>query len=164
MEAIPLDEQDRTKWDHALIAEGVELVSGALKRGAVGPYQLQAAVAAVHNEAKSADETDWPQIVVLYELLIRMTDNPMARLNHAVAVAMVHGPQQGLELLSALEQDVRLRNHHRFYAVRGHLWERAGDLGRAVADYQSAALKTGSLPERNYLLSKAAGLRDRNTS
>jgi predicted RNA polymerase sigma factor len=158
-EVIPLDEQDRTRWDRSLIAEGVELLTTVLKQGSVGPYQLQAAVAAVHDEAPSASETDWPQIVAFYDLLMRMSDNPVVRLNHAVAVSMVQGPQSGLALLEELEKEDRLRQHHRFYAVRAHLKEKVGQNERAAEDYEAAAVKTASLPERKYLLAQAARVR-----
>jgi RNA polymerase sigma factor (sigma-70 family) len=158
-EAIPLDKQDRSLWDRSQIAEGVELISGALKRGAVGPYQLQAAIGAVHDEAATARETDWPQIVALYSVLKRMSDNPMVRLNHAVAVAMVHGPAEGLRLIDELDASGRLGGHHRLHAVRGHLLEMAEELKGAIESYQAAAVRTASLPERNYLLAQAARLR-----
>ncbi|MCU1327187.1 MAG: polymerase subunit sigma-24 [Bryobacterales bacterium] len=157
-EMIPLPEQDRLKWDRGQIAEGVELLSEALSRGTVGPYQLQAAVAALHDEAVTHEATDWPQILVLYELLRRMSDNPMVSVNHAVAFAMVHGPAAGLELLHTLEADPRLAANHRLAAVRAHLLEMSGEFKRAVLEYQAAAAKTASLPERNYLLGKAAAL------
>jgi RNA polymerase sigma factor (sigma-70 family) len=158
-EIIPLDKQDRSLWDRSLIAEGVELISAALKRGAVGPYQLQAAIAAVHDEAASASETDWPQILALYTVLKRMVDNPMVILNHAIAVAMVHGPQEGLRLIAELDATGRLRDHHRLYAVRGHLLEMAQESTGAIENYLAAAARTASLPERNYLLAQAARLR-----
>jgi predicted RNA polymerase sigma factor len=157
-ELIPLDEQDRALWDRQLIAEGIALVSEALPMGAVGPYQLQAAIAAVHSEAPSTDETDWRQILMLYDLLLRMADNPVVALNRAIAVAMVEGPERGLELLALLEQDTRIRGSHRVDAVRGHLLERAGDRQRAVTHYLAAAEATASEPERNYLRLKAARL------
>ena len=157
-ELIPLDEQDRSLWDARRIEEGVALVTRALSRGAVGPYQLQAAVAAVHDEAPRAEDTDWPQILALYGVLERMSDNPMVSLNRAIAAAMVHGPAAGLELLAALDADPRLRGHHRLDAVRAHLHETAGDAERAVAHYRAAAERTASAPERNYLLVKAARL------
>jgi predicted RNA polymerase sigma factor len=153
-------EQDRTLWDRADIAEGVELVTGALSKGSVGAYQLQAAIAAVHDEASRAEDTDWPQILALYGLLRRMPDNPMVELNHAIAVAMVQGPGAGLELLKTLDVEGRLAGHYRLDAVRAHLLELAGDSLSAVACYQRAASGTASLPERNYLLSKAARLRE----
>ena len=157
-ELIPLAEQDRALWDRQQIAEGVALISATLPKGSVGPYQLQAAIGAVHDEASGAEDTDWPQILALYNLLIRMTDNPMVALNRAIAVAMVHGAANGLELLDALNADARLANHHRLDAVRAHLLELAGDLKGAVINYRTAASKTGSLPERNYLLTQAARL------
>jgi len=119
---------------------------------------LQAAIAAVHDEAARAEDTDWPQILALYDLLRRMADNPMVVLNHAIAAAMVHGPTKGLELVDALKADARVANHHRLDAVRAHLLEMAGDREGAVKHYRAAAGKTGSLPERNYLLMQAARL------
>ena len=157
-ELIPLALQDRALWDKQQIAEGVALISATLPKGSVGPYQLQAAIAAVHDEAARADDTDWPQILALYDLLRRMSDNPMVRLNHAIAAAMVHGPTMGLKLLDALAADARVAEHHRLDAGRAHLLELAGDRERAVRHYRSAAGKTGSLPERNYLLTQAARL------
>jgi predicted RNA polymerase sigma factor len=124
----------------------------------VGHYQLQAAIAAVHDEAARAEDTDWPQILALYELLKRMSDNPMVSLNYAIAVAMVHGPAKGLNLLVALKLDSRLANHHRLDAVGAHLLELAGDTESATEHYRAAATKTASLPERNYLLAQAARL------
>ena len=157
-ELIPLDEQDRALWDRGLIAEGVALVTGALSKGSIGSYQLQAAIAAVHDEAARAEDTDWPQILALYTLLRRMAANPMVALNHAIAAAMVHGPAVGLELLRALDTDDQLRGHYRLDAVRAHLLEMAGDAERALAHYRAAAERTASLPERNYLNTKAARL------
>ncbi len=156
---IPLDEQDRSLWNREAIAEGIALISATLPRGAVGEYQLQAAIAAVHDEAEKAEDTDWPQILALYTVLERMTENPMVALNRAVAVAMVNGPRAGLELLAPLEQDARLKSGHRLDTVRAHLLERAGDLAAAEQLYRAAALKTTSVPERNYLITKAARLR-----
>ncbi len=158
-ELIPLDEQDRGLWDRAAIAEGVALVTAAFARGGgVGPYQLQAAIAAVHDEAPSAAATDWPEILALYGVLERMVDNPMVALNRAIAVAMVHGPRAGLERLGALDADERLKGHHRLEAVRAHLHEMAGDREEAVARYQVAAARTTSLPEQRYLVERAARL------
>jgi len=157
-ELIPLAQQDRALWDRQQIAEGVALISATLPKGSVGPYQLQAAIAAVHDEAARAEETDWSQILALYDLLTRMSDNPMVMLNHAIAAAMVHGPTKGLKLLDALTSDAHLADHHRLDAVRAHLLERAGDREGAVRHYRAAAGKTGSLPERNYLLTQAARL------
>jgi predicted RNA polymerase sigma factor len=155
---IPLQEQDRRLWDRQQIAEGVALVSAALGRGAVGPYQLQAAVAAIHDEAERVEDTDWPQILALYGLLERMSDNPMVTLNRAIAVAMVHGPQQGLAVLDALEKDARLAESHRLDAVRAHLLELAGDPAGAIASYRRAASRTTSLPEQRYLMGRIARL------
>ena len=155
---IPLAQQDRALWDRQQIAEGIALITATLPKRSVGPYQVQAAIAAVHDEATRADDTDWPQILALYEVLRRMSDNPMVALNHAIAAAMVHGTAKGLELLDALKADTRLADHHRMDAVRAHLLELAGDSNGAVRHYRSAASKTGSLPERNYLLMQAARL------
>jgi RNA polymerase sigma factor (sigma-70 family) len=155
---IPLAEQDRTRWDAELIAEGVELVVGALARGPVGAYQLQAAIAAVHAEAPSAEATDWPQILGLYDLLERVAPNPMVTLNRAIAVAMVDGPRAGLALLATLDGDDRLARHHRLAATRAHLLELAGETAQARAAYRLGARGTLSLPERRYLEARAARL------
>jgi RNA polymerase sigma factor (sigma-70 family) len=157
-ELIPLTEQDRSLWDQHAIAEGIALLTGALEKGAIGSYTLQAAIAAVHDEAPRAADTDWPQILALYDLLKHMSDNPMVLLNHAVAAAMVHGPSAGLDLLRALDADSRLASHHRLDAVRAHLLELSGDPIAAIASYRKAAAKTASIPERNYLLMQAARL------
>ena len=157
-ESVPLPKQDRTLWDQSKISEGVALLTAVLAKGAIGPYQLQAAVAAVHDEAARADDTDWPQILALYELLQRMSDNPMVMLNRAIAAAMVHGPSKGLELLKMLDSDPRLAGHHRLDAVRAHLLEMAGDHESAAKHYRTAAARTTSVPERNYLLTQAARL------
>ena len=157
-ELIPLTKQDRTLWDQGEISEGIALLTAALSKGSVGEYQLQAAIAAVHDEAARAEETDWPQIMALYELLKRMSENPMVALNHAIAVAMVHGPSKGLELLGALDSDPRIAGHHRLNAVRAHLLEMAGDCQAAIRHYRIAARRTTSTPERNYLLTQAARL------
>ena len=157
-ELIPLDEQDRSRWDQAKIAEGVALVTEALPRGDVGPYQLQAAIAAVHDEAASAGATDWPQILALYDLLLRISDNPVVALNHAVAVAMTHGPGAGLERLGRLETDRRIAGDHRLEAVGAHLLEMAGQHQAARAAYQAAAQRTMSLPHQRYLNARAARL------
>jgi RNA polymerase sigma factor (sigma-70 family) len=157
-ELISLAEQDRSLWDRRAIDEGVALVTASLSRGSVGAYQLQAAIAAIHDEAPRAEDTDWPQIAALYRLLERMSDNPMVSLNHAVAVAMVEGPHAGLALLTRLDADPRLAGHYRLDAVRAHLYEMAGDRDRAVAHYQAAAGSTASIPERNYLTTRAARL------
>jgi RNA polymerase sigma factor (sigma-70 family) len=155
---VPLAEQERSRWSRPAIEEGVALVSDALARSVLGPYQLQAAIAAVHAEAPSAEATDWPQILGLYELLARLAPNPMVALNHAVAVAMVHGPRAGLDRLAALDADDRLAAHHRLDAVRAHLLEMAGDPAAARASYRAAARGTTSLPERRYLEGRAARL------
>jgi predicted RNA polymerase sigma factor len=155
---IPLDEQDRTLWDRRQIAEGVALVSDALSKASIGLYQLQAAIAAVHDEAARVEDTDWPQILALYGLLKRMSDNPMVTISHAIAAAMVEGPAVGLELLTVLDGDARMNGHYRLDAVRGHLFEMAGDHESAIAHYRAAADATTSIPERNYLIGKAARL------
>src|SRR5205085_10327452 len=134
-ELIPLDEQDRSLWDRPVIREGVALISQTLSQGAIGAYQLQAAIAAVHDEAARPEDTDWPQILALYGLLERMSDNPMVTLNRAIAVAMVEGPAAGLGMLDAIAEDGRLADNHRLDAVRGHLLERAGDRDGAVRHY-----------------------------
>ena len=157
-ELISLAEQDRTMWNRDEIVEGVALVSAALLRGRVGPYQLQAAIAAVHDEAARVEDTDWPQILALYTVLKALGDNPMVTLNHAVAAAMVNGPAAGLELLRPLDADDRMRRHHRLDAVRAHLFEMQGDRESAIAHYQAAADRTASLPERRYLQMRAARL------
>ena len=157
-EIIPLDEQDRTLWDRAAIAEGTELVTRAIAKGAVGAYQLQAAIAACHDAAPRAEDTDWAEILALYGLLERMSDNPIVALNRAVALAMVQGPQAGLAQLKALDADPRIAEHHRLAAVRAHLHERAGNARDAIALYRLAADRTASTPERNSLLMKAAKL------
>jgi RNA polymerase sigma factor (sigma-70 family) len=155
---IPLAEQDRRLWDRAAIQAGVALVTGTLRQAPLGPYQLQAAIAALHAEAERAQDTDWPQIAALYELLERSWPNPMVTLNHAVAVAMLRGPQAGLELLEPLDGDDRIAGHHRLDAVRGHLLEMAGDAAAARSSYRLAARRTTSLPERRYLEGRAARL------
>jgi RNA polymerase sigma factor (sigma-70 family) len=163
-ELIPLDEQDRTLWDQEEISEGTALLTTALSLGSIGTYQLQAAIAAVHDEAARADDTDWPQILALYDLLKRMSDNPMVVLNHAVAAAMVQGPAKGLELLEPLDADPRLAGHHRLDAVRAHLLEMAGNPEAAITNYRIAAGRTTSTPERNYLLAQAARLSESRTN
>ncbi|HYU03017.1 MAG TPA: sigma-70 family RNA polymerase sigma factor [Jatrophihabitantaceae bacterium] len=155
---IPLAEQDRALWNQDSIAQGVALVSGALTGGPLGPYQLQAAIAAIHDEAPAAADTDWPQILALYELLEQVSDNPIVTLNNAVAEAMVDGPRAGLQLLNALDADERLAGHHRLDAVRAHLLEMAGERDEARASYQLAARRTTSLTEQRYLDARAARL------
>ena len=159
-ELITLAQQNRSLWDRQQIAEGIALLSTALPKGSVGPYQLQAAIAAVHDEAGCAEDTDWPQILALYELLKRMSDNPMIVLNHAIAAAMVHGPKKGLELLNLLDSDTRLAERHRLEAVRAHLLEMTGDHEAAIRHYRIAASRATSMPERNYLIMQAARLSD----
>ena len=155
---VPLDLQDRGRWNRQLIAEGTSLVDAALERGPAGPYQVQAAIAAVHDQAARPEDTDWPQILALYDLLETLAPNPMVTLNRAVAVAMVRGPRDGLEVLATLDADPRMAGHHRLYAVRAHLLERAGEPGAAMAAYREAARLTSSLPERRYLDAQAARL------
>jgi RNA polymerase sigma factor (sigma-70 family) len=157
-ELIPLADQDRTLWSPEFIREGVELVTRALSRTSLGPYQIQAAIAAVHDEAPRAKDTDWPQVLALYRLLDRISPNPMVTLNQAVAVAMVEGPRAGLDLLATLDPDDRMAGHHRLDAVRAHLLEMAGDLDGARAGYRAAARRTTSLPEQRYLENRAARL------
>jgi predicted RNA polymerase sigma factor len=157
-ELIPLDEQDRALWDRHAIDEGLALVETAMSSGSVGEYQLQAAIAALHDEAPRAADTDWPQILALYGVLQRMSDNPVVALNHAIATAMVDGPRAGLALLEALDKDNRVAGSHRLIAVRAHLLERAGEPQSAIPLYREAAAKTTSTPERNYLLMRAARL------
>jgi predicted RNA polymerase sigma factor len=156
---MPMAEQDRTLWDHALIAEGAALVESALPRTPrFGPYLLQAAIAAVHSEATRAEDTDWPEIVALYRLLLGISDNPVVTLNYAVAVAMVDGPAAGLALLEPLDADNRMTEQHRLAAVRAHLLEMSGDVAAAREHYLDAARRTTSLPEQAYLQAKAAAL------
>jgi RNA polymerase sigma factor (sigma-70 family) len=155
---VPLAEQDRQKWDQAQISEGIALISAALPQGEVGPYQLQAAIAAVHDEATTMADTDWPQILGLYDLLERTAPNPFTALNRAVAVAMVHGPDAGLEVIATLAAEKRMAQHHRLLAARAHMQELAGDTDAAAADYLDAARRATSLPERRYLALQATRL------
>jgi RNA polymerase sigma factor (sigma-70 family) len=161
-ELIPLDKQDRALWDQGEISEGLALITATLAKGSISAYQLQAAIAAIHSEAAKAEDTDWPQILALYELLKHMSNNPMVMLNHAIATAMVRGPSEGLRLLTVLDEDGRLTGHHRLAAVRAYLLEMAGDSSGATAHYRLAAEWTTSLPERNYLLTQVARLSDRS--
>ena len=163
-ELITLDKQDRTLWDKTEIDEGMELLTAALSKGSVGLYQLQAAIAAVHDEAARAEETDWPQILALYELLKRVSPSPMVTLNHAIAAAMVHGASKGLQLLKTLDTDTRLTGHYRLDAVRAHLLEMVGDYQGAIEHYRIAARRTTSIPEQNYLMTQAARLDDSRRS
>jgi predicted RNA polymerase sigma factor len=161
-ELIPLAEQSRTLWDQALIAEGVALLDRAVGKGAVGEYRLQAAIAAVHDQAPRADETDWQQILALYGLLEQLTGNPVVTLNRAVAAAMAHGPAAGLAMLDTVDE--RLAGHYRLDAVRAHLLEMAGDTEAALVHYRAAASRTTSLPEQRYLTRRAAHLNMDSTS
>jgi RNA polymerase sigma factor (sigma-70 family) len=157
---VPMAEQDRSLWNAEYIAEGVALITAALPEGVVGPYQLQAAIAAIHDESPNAEATDWPQIVALYELLMQISDNPVVALNHAVAVAMARGARSGLDLLDALAGDERLAQDHRLYSVRAHLLEMSGDRPTARAAYLAAAQRATNLPQQRYLHSRAAQLTD----
>nr|WP_067137308.1 sigma-70 family RNA polymerase sigma factor [Microtetraspora malaysiensis] len=157
-ELVPLAEQDRGRWSRAMIDEGIALLTAALPRRRPGPYQLQAAIAAVHAEAGRFEDTDWAQIVALYQVLDRLADNPVVTLNRAVAVAMLSGPAAGLAVLETVARDQRMAGHHRLHAVRGHLLEEAGEKTAAIAEYRTAARLTTSLPERRYLLTRAARL------
>jgi RNA polymerase sigma factor (sigma-70 family) len=156
---VPLADQDRALWDRTQIEEGVGIIGDTLGRGAIGPYQLQAAIAAIHDEAPSADETDWPQILALYDVLEQVSPGPVVTLNRAVAVAMVDGPRAGLALLGTLDADDRMTHTHRLEAVRGHLLELAGDPDAARESYRRAARMTASVPEQRYLAMRAARLR-----
>jgi RNA polymerase sigma factor (sigma-70 family) len=155
---VQLDDQRRELWNSAQISEGIELLTRTLGKAPVGPYQLQAAIAAVHDEAATAAETDWPQILALYEVLEQVSPGPVVTLNRAVAVARVHGPRAGLALVGTLDKDERMRHNHRLEAVRAHLLERAGDIDAARKSYELAARMTASLPERRYLALRAARL------
>jgi RNA polymerase sigma factor (sigma-70 family) len=155
-ELIPLADQDRSVWNGELIAEGVELISDAWRKGSVGEYQVQAAIAAVHDQAPRVEDTDWREILGLYGLLERITRNPMVSLNRAIAAAMVDGPAAGLALLEPLTEP--LGEHHRLHAVRAHLLEMAGETDAAIAEYRTAAARTSSVPERDYLTTQAARL------
>ncbi|GAA4451559.1 RNA polymerase sigma factor [Phytohabitans houttuyneae] len=159
-ELVPMAEQDRSRWNAAYIAEGVALISATLPKGTPGPYQVQAAIAAVHDEAPHAEATDWPQILALYEVLMEMSDNPVVALNHAVAVAMARGARAGLDLLGELEADDRIARDHRLHAVRAHLLEMAGERAAARASYELAAGRTTSPPQQRYLNARAARLAD----
>jgi len=153
---VPLAEQDRDRWDRAAIAEGIALVTESLGRRRPGPYQLQAAISAVHAEAGSYDDTDWPQILALYGVLDRLADDPMVTLNRAVALAQVAGPDAALSLVEKAAADPRVAGHHRVHSVRAHLLQAAGRLDEAAEQYRTAARRTLSTPERQYLLRRAA--------
>jgi predicted RNA polymerase sigma factor len=156
---VPLDEQDRTKWDRQLIDEGMVLVKAALAGPALGPYQLQAAIAATHADAATARETNWPQVHALYLILERIAPNPMVTLNRAIALAEINGPQAGLALLAALDKDERMAGHHRLLSVRAHLLENAGDPAGAYEHYRRAAKATASMAEQRHLESRASRIR-----
>jgi len=156
---VPLAEQDRTKWDRALIDEGMELVKASLAGPALGPYQLQAAIAATHADAATAEETNWPQVHALYLILERIAPNPMVTLNRAIALAETEGPLAGLTLLSTLDSDQRMAGHHRLLSVRAHLLEKAGDTAGAHDHYRRAAKATASIAEQRYLESRASRVR-----
>jgi predicted RNA polymerase sigma factor len=155
---VPLAEQRRDRWDRAEIEEGSALLTRTLGRTPVGPYQLQAAIAAIHDESPSAEETDWPQILALYEVLEQVSPGPVVTLNRAVAVAMVDGPRAGLAVLGGLDADDRMAHTHRLEAVRAHLLELAGEPAAARDAYRRAARMTASLPEQRYLALRAARL------
>ena len=155
---VPLADQDRGRWDHAMIAEGTALITGTLTAGQVGPYQLQAAIAAVHDEAATMEDTDWAQILALYDLLELASPNPFTSLNRAVAIGMVRGPRAGLDLLGALGKDKRMAKHHRLFATRAHLLELAGDNELAAQAYATAARLSASTPEQRHLAAQAKRL------
>jgi RNA polymerase sigma factor (sigma-70 family) len=155
-ELIPLEQQDRSLWDRELIAEGQALLAEAFTRGAVGEYQLQAAIAAEHAKARRQQETDWREVLALYGLLEQVTGNPMVALNRAIAAAMVDGPEAGLALLDELDE--QLAGHHRLHSTRAHLLEDAGERGAAATEFEKAAHLTKNVPERNYLTKQAARL------
>jgi predicted RNA polymerase sigma factor len=157
-ELIPLQEQARGLWDRQQIADGMALLRAAGAKPAIGPYTLQAEIAAVHDQAARMEDTDWRRILTLYDLLMKISQNPMVMLNHAIAAAMVHGPSKGLELLNALDSDARMAGRHRLAAVRAHLMEMAGEHQAAIEQYRMAARQTTSTPERDYLMAQAARL------
>jgi RNA polymerase sigma factor (sigma-70 family) len=161
-ELVPLAEQDRAKWDRALVAEGVALLTDAMRQGRLGEYQIQAAIAALHDQAPRYEDTQWPEILTLYERLEGLAGNPMVTLNRAVAEAMVHGPDAGLARLAGLED--RLGDHHRLRAVRGHLFEEAGDLDAAVREFRVAASGSTNVRERDYLIAEAARVARRSST
>jgi RNA polymerase sigma-70 factor (ECF subfamily) len=156
---VLLEEQDRTRWDRAQIAEGIERVERAFRLGGVSPYALQAAIAALHARASSAADTDWPQIAQLYVEMRRLGDTPVIALNHAAAVAMAEGPETGLSLLAALEDDDAMQAYHLFYAARADLLRRCGRREEALLDYERALARVGNEPERRFLQKRIASLR-----
>lgn len=151
---VPLADQDRARWDRSMIEEGVDLLTRTLRQGTLGPHQIRAAIAAVHAEASTWEQTDWMQIVVLYRTLDTMSPSPVVTLNLAVAAAMVHGPATGLRMTEPLLEDARMRRHHRLHAVRAHLFEEAGEVEAARTAYERAAQLTSSIPEQRYLNSR----------
>jgi RNA polymerase sigma-70 factor, ECF subfamily len=161
---ILLDDQDRSRWNQKMIAEGLALIDKAMRHKRRGPYQVQAAIAAVHDEAASVAATDWPEILGLYDVLAQLAPSPIVSLNRSVAVAMVAGPAAGLGVLSELESDRQLARHHRLHSTRAHLLEMAGDPAGAMASYREAARLTTSLPERRYLTARATTLADQESS
>ena len=161
---VPMAEQDRRLWDRGAIAEGIDLITRALPVGAIGPYQLQAAIAAIHDEAETAEHTDWPQIAALYALLARIDESPIVTLNRAVAVSMAEGPHTGLAFLAGLERDPRVAEDHRYHAVRAHLLEQTEELTAAFAAYEEAARYASNTQQRRYLERQAHRLRPRNAS
>jgi predicted RNA polymerase sigma factor len=160
---VPLDEQDRTKWDRTLIDEGTELAKASLAAPSLGPYQLQAAIAATHADADTPEETNWSQVHALYLILERIAPNPMVTLNRAVALAEIDGAAAGLALLSTLDADERMDGHYRLVSVRAHLLEKAGDPAAAYEHYRRAAKSTASIAERRYLESRAGRLKTRSS-
>jgi RNA polymerase sigma factor (sigma-70 family) len=156
---VPLDEQDRTKWDRDLVDEGIGLVKASLAGLTLAPYQLQAAIAATHADAATTEETNWSQVHVLYLILERIAPNPMVTLNRAIALAETEGPQAGLDLLSTLDADERMAKHHRLLSVRAHLLEKTGDTAGAYEHYRRAAKATASIAEQRYLETRASRLR-----
>nr|WP_208869908.1 sigma-70 family RNA polymerase sigma factor [Micromonospora cremea] len=149
---VLLDDQDRGRWDHRMIDEGRRLVLVALTGGPPGPYGLQAAIAALHDEAADVASTDWPQVVALYDVLLGLVPSPVVALNRAAAVAMRDGPEAGLALLDELADDPRLRGYHLYPATRADLLRRLGRYGEAAAAYRSALTLVGTEPERAHLL------------
>lgn len=160
-ELVPLERQDRTQWDPANIAEGVAIVESVLPRGEVGPFQLQAAIAAAHDEASTYADTDWLQITMLYRMLDRVAPGPSVTMGLAVAAGMAHGPHAGLQVLQPLLTQPALARNHRLHAVRAHLLEMAGARTEAVESYLRASRLTGSIPEQRYLNGRAAAAQER---
>ena len=154
-ELVLLADQDRALWDGALIAEGQALVRRCLQRDEPGPYQIQAAINAVHSDARSVDDTDWEQVVTLYDQLMAIAPSPVVALNRAVAVAEVDGPQAALDLVDELDLD----GYHLFHAIRADLLRRLGRNSEAVAAYEAAIVRTDNAAERTFLMTAAAELR-----